>query len=94
MLNYSSSFIPDFKRRIAPLVELLSSSSNNQWTLVHTEALNYLASIVWQHMKLVLIDPNLPVEIHVDADEEYCSVILMQKVGGKPVVNALAGRKL
>ena len=76
MLNYSSTFITDFKRRIAPLVELLSSSSNGKWTDAHTSALNDLASIVWQHMKLVLVDPSLPLELHVDADDEYCSVVL------------------
>lgn len=76
MLNYSSAFITDYKRRVAPLVKITSSDYDGRWTEDHTKLLNDIATIVWRHMKLHLVQPNLPLRIHVDADEEYCSVVI------------------
>lgn len=45
-LLWASPFIPEFKRLVAPLEELLSSSSAGEWTPECTDAVNSMSRIM------------------------------------------------
>lgn len=76
MLNYTSGHVPDYKRIAQPLVELMGSKGGGKWRECHTEALNLLGELVWQRLKLTLVDMGLPAQLFVDADETHCSAVL------------------
>lgn len=80
-LNFASQFVAHFKQLVAPLVALMGNSSDGQWLPAHTEVLNQLGEAVWKRMKLALCDTSAPARLHVDVDEEYCSVVLTQGSG-------------
>ena len=93
-LNFASTFVADYKRKVAPLINLLSSKSGGQWTEEHTQALNELGEMIWQRTKLALVDMQRPLRLHVDADDTHLSVVLAQDHEDGPVVCGMAGRKL
>jgi hypothetical protein len=76
MLNFCAPFVPDFKRKVAPLVQLMSRKNRGEWRTQHTEALNDLAQLIWNQFTLHLVDPEMPAWLYCDADEEHCSVVL------------------
>ena len=45
-LNFCSNFIPDYRRKIKPLLKLLHKDNDGKWTLEHTALLNELARTV------------------------------------------------
>ena len=42
----------------------------------HTEALNAITEVVYRRMKLGLVDMSPDVDVHVDADQHDCCVVL------------------
>jgi hypothetical protein len=42
-LNFASTFIPDYRRKVQILLNLLSKKSDGKWTRAHTDCLNSLA---------------------------------------------------
>lgn len=76
MLNYSSGHIPDYKRIAKPLIDLMGSKGGGRWKQCHTDALNILGELVWQRMKLSLVDMDKPAQIFVDVDDTHCSAVL------------------
>ena len=44
--SFCSSFIPDYRRKVKPLLSLLQSRSDGKWTLAHTQIANDLARCV------------------------------------------------
>lgn len=77
-LNYASTFIPDYKRRVVPLKSLLSKKSTGKWEPRHTDCLNQLAELVHQRVELGLCDMSLAAKLYVDVDEEHIGAVLVQ----------------
>lgn len=50
-----------------------------QWQKQHTSALNNIAKLVWQRMKLKLVDMQQPLHLFLDSDGTHC-VVLLAKV--------------
>lgn len=84
MLNFCGPFILDYKRQVAPIVELMSSKSDKRWTVKHTVALNNLVELIWHSLTIHLVDPSLPAKLHCDSDDQFCSVVLTQQKGEVP----------
>ena len=70
--------MPDFKRRIKPLVSLLGSKGEMVWRAEHTGVLNGIIDQVFCKMKLGLVDLHKELTIHMDADDYNCSAVLVQ----------------
>jgi hypothetical protein len=68
-LNFCAPFILDFKRKVAPLIKLLSNRSDGKWREEHTSALNFIAELIWHGLKIYLVDPQKPAHLHCDADD-------------------------
>ena len=86
--------MPDYRRWVRPLIEMLAKHSDGQWTEEHTLVLNELASIIYAKMALGLINYSLPVYLHVDSDGQACSGVLAQKHHDDNKVIAMVGRDL
>jgi hypothetical protein len=56
MLNYTSTFVSDYKRIVQPIVDLLGGEGPKRWEQKHTDALNLLGELVWCRFKLKLVD--------------------------------------
>ena len=74
-LNYASAFVPDFKRRVRPIKALLRRDGGN-WKREHMDALNEIAELVYQRIRLGLVDFQQPACIHMDADASKGSVVM------------------
>ena len=74
-LNYASAFVPDFKRRVRPIEALLRRDGGN-WQREHTDALNEIAELVYQRIRLGLVDFQQPARIHVDANASDGSAVM------------------
>ena len=61
--------MPDYRRRVRPLLSLLSSRSTRRWTLEHTSVANKIAMLIQQRIQLGLVDYTLPGRLHIDVDE-------------------------
>jgi hypothetical protein len=90
MLNFSSKFVTDYKRIATPLNALMSVKAGGRWREQHTEALNLIATLVWQRLKLTLVDMKKELELHVDTDDDHLSVVLTQgddvcTISGRPL---------
>ena len=66
-LNYASAFVPDFKRHVRP-IEALLRWDGGDWKREHTDALNEIAELVYQRIRLGLVDFQQPTRIHVNTD--------------------------
>ncbi len=55
-LNWASSFVPNFKRLVAPIEELLQRGSKGAWTQQCTAALNALVDIIFKRLRLGVAD--------------------------------------
>jgi hypothetical protein len=55
-LNHCAPFVTDYKRKVRPLVELLSGDKAGQWREEHTAALNELGELIHAGFKLTLVD--------------------------------------
>ena len=77
-LNFAGKFVPDFKRRVKPIMNLLGTKSEGVWRSEHTEVLNQLMELVFKRLQLGLYDAKKPIKIHVNADENDCSAVLVQ----------------
>ena len=55
-LNFVGKFVPDFKRRIKPLVSLLGSKGEMVWRAEHTKVLNSIIDQAFCRIKLGLVD--------------------------------------
>ena len=74
-LNYASTFVPDFKWRVRP-IEALLRRDGGDWQREHTDALNEIAELVYQRIRLGLVDFQQPARIHVDADASDGSAVM------------------
>ena len=92
--NFCSTFIPDYRRKVRPLLSLLQSRNDGRWTKEHTQIANDLARCVQQRIKLGLPDYTVAGRLHVDCDERDCSAILVQGVGEAYRVVSMIGREL
>ena len=45
-LNFCGHFVPDYRRKIKPLLKLLHKDSDGTWLAEHTQLLNELAEAV------------------------------------------------
>ena len=70
--------MPNYRKIVAPLLKLLSKNTDGVWTTEHTGALNQIAEHVYGRIRLGLCDMQLPIELYVDVDDEYCHGILAQ----------------
>ena len=77
-MNFAGKFIPDFKRRVKPIMNLLGTKSKGVWRSEHTEVLNQLMELVLKRLQLGLYDAKKPIKIYVNADENDCSTMLVQ----------------
>ena len=77
-MNFAGKFVPDFKRRAKPIMNLLGTKSEGVRRSEHTEVLNQLMELVFKHLQLGLYDAKKWIKIHVDADENDCSAVLVQ----------------
>lgn len=68
--------MPNYKRLVKPLVSLLSEKGGNRWLAEHTRALNDIMEVVYKHIKLGLVNPRVPLRIHVDTAGVDCSAVL------------------
>ena len=59
-------------------MSLLGTKSEGVWRSEHTEVLNQLMELVFKRLQLGLYDAKKPIKIHVDADENDCSAVLVQ----------------
>lgn len=75
-LNFASMFIPEYKKRISPLLELLGKKSDGKWTEQHTKILNSLGQIILGRMKLGLVDSSKAATLFIDEDSDYCTAIM------------------
>ena len=50
--------------------------------------------MVWRRLKLSLVDPKEPLQVHVDVDEGNLSAVLTQGTGSKYRVVGFGGRTL
>ena len=69
--------MPDFKRIVRPITALLGEQGSGVWEARHMEALNSIVEVVYCRMKLGLVDMSHGVDVHVDADQQDCCVVLM-----------------
>lgn len=75
-LNFAGRFVPDFKRRVRPLIRLLSADGGDQWKPEHTEVLNEIMALVYSRVQLGLVDPSKPIRFYIDADDTDCSAVM------------------
>ena len=75
-MNFAGKFVPNYKRLVKPLVSLLSEKGGNRWLAEHTRALNNIMEVVYKHIKLGLVNPRVPLRIHVDTAGVDCSAVL------------------
>ena len=93
-LNFCSHFIPDYRRRVKPLLQLLHAKNDGQWLPEHTSTLNSLAAAVGQRIKLGIIDMNKAAYLHVDVDDTDLSGVLVQGKHNDYKVVSMIGREL
>lgn len=94
-LNFVGQFVPDYKRLVKPILQLLSSSSPGVWTQEHTAALNRIAELVYRRLQIGLVDMTLGAKVYVDVDDvDCCAVMVQQGPNGDTKVNAIMGREL
>ena len=76
-LNFCSNFIPDYRRKIKPLLRLLHHDNDGKWTLEHTALLNELAVAVQKRLKLGIVNMQQPARLHIDVDDTDMSGVLV-----------------
>lgn len=72
----------------------MGKAGGGVWCREHTDALNHIAKLVHQRIRLGLVDMTLPARVHVDADATDCSIVLVQGEGDSYRVAAMLGREL
>ena len=77
-MNFAGKFIPDFRQKVKPIMNLLGTKCKGAWRSEHTEVLNQLMELVFKRLQLGLYDAKKPMKSHVDADENDCSAVLVQ----------------
>ena len=80
-LNFTSNFVPNYTKLVAPIVSLLGRSSGGVWKAEHTDSLNQIMEIVMKHIQLGYFSLGLPVHLHVDEDGTYMTVTVIQENG-------------
>ena len=76
-------------------MNLLGSKNEGFWRREHTDALNQLMELVFKRLQLGLYDAKKSIKIHVDADENDCSVVLVQGASAnKYLVVQMLGQEL
>ena len=76
-LYFCSNFIPDYRRKIKPLLRLLNHDNDGKWTLERTALLNDLAVAVQKRLKLGIINMQQPARLHIDVDDTDMSGVLV-----------------
>ena len=77
-VKLAGKFIPDFKRRVKLIMNLLGTKSKGVWRREYMDMLNQLMEVVFRHLQLGSYDAKKLIKIHVDADENDCSAVLVQ----------------
>ena len=49
-MSFAGKFIPDFKQRVKPIMNLLGTKSEGVWRREHTDMLNHLMELVFKHL--------------------------------------------
>lgn len=75
-LNHCAPFVIDYKRKVQPLIKLLSGEQLGKWRQEHTDALNTLGDLIRKKLTLKLVDQTLPLDLYVDVDDSHLSVVL------------------
>ena len=94
LLNFSSTFVPNYKKLVAPLEALLKRKANQKWTSKCTEALNVLVDTVFKRLRLRLFDASLPLKMYVGFDGGQCAVALSRVKDKVEHLVSLGGRNL
>ena len=47
-MNFARKFVPDFKRRVKPIMNLLGTKSKGVWRREHMDVLNQLMELVFK----------------------------------------------
>lgn len=55
-LNFCSLYVPGYTKIVAPIVQLLKSSSEGIWKAEHTESLNNIVEIIMKRIQLGYYD--------------------------------------
>ena len=94
-LLWASPFIPDYKKKVAPIEALLSPSGPGAWTAECSAALNLLLRDVEPRLTLTIARPRDRVELHVSLGPTSGMVVLFQRrEGGEVRVVGLVSRML
>jgi hypothetical protein len=75
-LNFASTFIPQFKQKVAPIVQLLGKHSDGKWGPLQTETLNQIAAMIVKRCKLGICNSLVPATLYVDEDGHCINAIL------------------
>ena len=86
LLTYLSPFIPKLADKAAPLRALTHQSVQFIWEPVHQETFDNLKKIITEEDTLSYYQPELPVELHVDASMKGLGAALVQN--GRPIAFA------
>ena len=49
-MNFAGKFVPNFKQRVKPIMNLLGTKSKGVWRSEHTEVLNQLMELVFKRL--------------------------------------------
>lgn len=77
-LVWASAFIPGFKEAVR-LIEALLVRSARTWDESCIAALNRLVALLFQRLKLGLMAPELPTELHAGYTAHALQAILLQR---------------
>ena len=86
LIQYLSPFIPHLSAKTSNMRQLLKSDVEWCWTAEHQKDFEACKDAVHEDMKLRYFDPNLPVELEVDASMQGLGAALVQE--GKPIAFA------
>ena len=87
--------MPNYKRLVKPILQLLLGNSDGVWRQEHTTALNQIADLVYRRLWLGLVDMSRGARIYVDEDSTDCSAVMVQLgQDGDMHVVAMIGREL
>ena len=75
-LLWSSPFLPNYKRLIAPIEALLGAKGEVRWTHECTTLLNAIITMIFLHLCVSTPDDKLPYRLYPDFDSKFSMAVL------------------
>lgn len=94
LCNYYRSFVPDFSKIVAPLVQLTRKDAKFHWGPEQETAFAELKGKLTTAPILRHFDPKLPLELHTDASDLGVGAALMQREEDRVLPVAYGSRRL